>query len=179
MIHRIGDATIRPVISGLARWLVLLLVLALVWVVLGAARSSLDAGDGLVAEYFANVNWNGRPAFSVADTEPSAGTMRRRWNDNPPERFSVRWTGFLTAVQSGLYTFVTAFPWDDKRRDGDGWSKVKHFFVLMLEYHSFDCMLGCRRYAGEPSNMNSNGTRMYQSFDIWFVGMLNRKSSPG
>ena len=33
--------------------------------------------------------------------------MRQRWNGVPPERFSVRWTGFLSIGRSGLYNFAT------------------------------------------------------------------------
>ena len=90
------------------RPLIVLLAAALVWTLLGVARPALGAADGLTGEYFANAEWNGAPAFSVADAEPSAAIMRQRWNGVPPDRFSVRWTGFLTVGRSGLYTFTTA-----------------------------------------------------------------------
>jgi len=103
MRHRVPAETIvrhkRP--------LALVLGAALAWIVLGMARRTFDAGDGLVGEYFTNVAWTGSPAFSVIDTEPSAARMRQRWNGVQPEQFSVRWTGFLTVGQPGLYTFVT------------------------------------------------------------------------
>ena len=85
----------------------LVLAAALVWFLLGVARSALDAGNGLVGQYFTNPNWNGSPAFSVSDTELSAARMRQRWNGAPPELFSVRWAGFLSVGRSGMYTFVT------------------------------------------------------------------------
>jgi PA14 domain-containing protein len=89
------------------RPLVILLIAALGWILLTGARSTLHAGDGLVADYFTNPAWTGAPAFSVVDSEPSAARMLQRWNGAPPERFSVRWTGFLTLAQSGWYTFAT------------------------------------------------------------------------
>jgi len=89
------------------RPLALLLGAALVWILLGVMRPALHAADGLVGEYFTNSEWNGAPAFSAADPEPSTAGMRRRWDGVPPERFSVRWTGFLTVGRSGMYTFAT------------------------------------------------------------------------
>lgn len=89
------------------RPLLALLVVAVVWTLFGVVRSTLYAGDGLTGEYFTNSEWNGHPAFSVADRDPSTATMRQRWNGVLPEQFSVRWTGFLTVGRSGLYTFAT------------------------------------------------------------------------
>ena len=86
---------------------ILLLVFALAWTLLRVVRPALDAGDGLAGEYFTNLTWSGSPAFSGVDTEPSAATILHRWNGVPPERFSVRWTGFLTVGTPGLYTFAT------------------------------------------------------------------------
>lgn len=107
----VGMAMGRRILPGTVarhkRPLILLLVLALVWTLLGVVRPTLDAGDGLVGEYFTNLTWTGSPAFSNVDTEPSAGTMKQRWNGIPPEQFSVRWTGFLTVGRSDLYTFAT------------------------------------------------------------------------
>ena len=87
--------------------LILLLAAALVWTLLGVVRPALGAADGLVGEYFANSEWNGEPAFSVVDPQPSTDRMRRRWDGVPPEQFSVRWAGFLTVGRSGLYNFAT------------------------------------------------------------------------
>ena len=87
--------------------LLVLLTTALIWTVLAVVRPALHAGDGMLAEYFRNTAWAGRPAFSVIDAEPSTGTMLQRWPEGPPEKFSVRWTGFVTVGRSGLYTFAT------------------------------------------------------------------------
>ena len=88
--------------------LMVLLAAALIWALLGVVRPAIHADAGLVGDYFDNVNWNGQPAFSVVDAEPSTATMRDRWNNALPEQFSVRWTGFLTVGRSGLYSFSTA-----------------------------------------------------------------------
>lgn len=89
------------------RPLILLLATALAWTLLGVARPTLRAGNGLVGEYFTNTEWIGPPAFSAVDTRLSIARVMRRWNGAPPEQFSVRWIGFLTVGRSGLYTFAT------------------------------------------------------------------------
>jgi hypothetical protein len=103
------DGTIRPVIvvSPYRRPLLLLVAVALAWMFLTAAHSMLRAGDGLVAEYFTNAEWNGFPALSVVDAAPSTALMVKRWKGAPPERFSVRWRGFLAVATSGEYRFST------------------------------------------------------------------------
>lgn len=88
------------------RPLVLLSSAALIWLLLFLVRANLRAGDGLVAEYFTNADWSAPAAFSVVDTETSASQMQKRWNGVPPDRFSVRWTGFLTVGRAGLYGFT-------------------------------------------------------------------------
>ena len=89
------------------RPLIVLLAATLVWILLDVARLTLHAGDGLAGDYFTNSEWNGQPEFSVVDAAPSTARMRQRWNGVPPERFSVRWTGFLAVGRSGLYHFAT------------------------------------------------------------------------
>jgi hypothetical protein len=91
----------------LGRPLAILVAAALVGAAVGVGRGRLQAGDGLVGEYFTNPDWQGRPAFSIADTEFSTDRMMRLWPGSAPEQFSVRWFGFLTVARSGLYTFST------------------------------------------------------------------------
>lgn len=91
----------------LRRPLRLLLAAAVSWALLRALRPALPAGDGLVAEYYANTTWDGVPAQSGPTQAPSAASIRRYWRGAPPDRFSVRWTGFLTVFRSGLYHFAT------------------------------------------------------------------------
>ena len=88
--------------------LLVLVVAGVIWAALFATRLAVRADDGLVGEYFANSDLSGAPAFSVVDRNPSTETMRQRWDGVVPERFSVRWTGFITVGRSGRYNFSTA-----------------------------------------------------------------------
>jgi PA14 domain-containing protein len=81
---------------------------AAISVLLSWIGSTFQAGDGLTAEYFANTTWTSPPAISGVDAELSAARMSERWNGNPPQEFSVRWTGFLTVGDPGVYTFRLA-----------------------------------------------------------------------
>jgi hypothetical protein len=95
------------VVSRDRRPLVFLLAAALVWALLFLVRPSLHAGDGLAADYFTNSEWQGPPAFSVVDAQPSTAAMAQRWHGAPPERFSVQWTGFLAIGRPAWFTFTT------------------------------------------------------------------------
>ena len=60
---------------------------------------------GLTAEYYTNLNFKGTPFYKGIDS-----TINFNWNKNPfhlPEvtvdSFSVRWTGFIVAPQTGIY----------------------------------------------------------------------------
>jgi hypothetical protein len=89
------------------RALMLLIIAVLGWALIRAVRPMVPAGDGLGAEYYSNPSWEGRPSQSGIDRDQSAGTIWRRWRELPPERFSVRWTGYLTVPRSGSYVFAT------------------------------------------------------------------------
>lgn len=62
--------------------------------------------NGLNAEYFTNMNLEGKPAKVVVDNE-----VNFMWNDKgpfedfPENNFSVRWTGYLKPDKSETYTF--------------------------------------------------------------------------
>ncbi len=63
-----------------------------------------DNQSGLITEYFNNLDLNGTPAFKSVDTILDAvwaeGSPREDMNS---DNFSVRWTGELIPVHSGLY----------------------------------------------------------------------------
>lgn len=80
---------------------------ALVWALLSVARQALPAGTGLPGQYYTNANWNGPPAMSVVDREPSTAQMLERWTEQPPETYSVAWNGYLSILRPGLYFFAT------------------------------------------------------------------------
>jgi len=69
-----------------------------------AARATLSSGEGLVAEYFRNVDWSGEPALTRVDTLLSTDQLAQDWPDAPP-MFSVRWRGYLTVWRAGVYRF--------------------------------------------------------------------------
>jgi len=60
--------------------------------------------NGLMGEYFANMTFEGAPAFTRVDPQ-----LDFRWGtgapapDHPSDLFSNRWTGYLTATVSGRY----------------------------------------------------------------------------
>jgi hypothetical protein len=62
--------------------------------------------SGLVGAYFANMNFEGTPAFTRVDRE-----VRFSWGDDAPregfpsDTFSVRWTGKIKPKQDGDYVF--------------------------------------------------------------------------
>jgi hypothetical protein len=65
-----------------------------------------DHVRGLTGEYFANMDLSGQPAVVRTDAE-----VNFAWNSGSPaagipaENWSARWTGTLTALKSGEYTF--------------------------------------------------------------------------
>ena len=75
------------------------------WVVAMSVLAALRAGDGLTGEYFRNTGWIAPVVIRANDTEISAETLSRRWHV-PPERFSVRWTGYLNVGEDGDYSFA-------------------------------------------------------------------------
>jgi hypothetical protein len=66
-------------------------------------------GDGLKGEYFANKDLTGAPVLTRIDS-----TVDFNWGAGSPaaavpaDNFSARWTGFITAPVSGVYTLYVA-----------------------------------------------------------------------
>jgi PA14 domain len=89
------------------RAVMLLIIAVLAWALIRAVRPMVPAGDGLGAKYYSNPSWDGRPSQSGTDRDQSTSVIWRRWKALPPERFSVRWTGYLTVPRSGSYVFAT------------------------------------------------------------------------
>src|SRR5690349_19566065 len=81
------------------------LAAALGLIVLIAVRAAVPAGDGLRAQLFANTAWSGDPVLSVADTTLSPMRLAARARLSP-EQFSIQWTGFLIAPETGSYAFA-------------------------------------------------------------------------
>ena len=78
-----------------------------VWSAVAVLRASINVAHGLRAEYFSNDRRAGTPVLSVIDPDVSTARIAHNWLDDPPSRFSARWTGYLSVDQPGLYTFAT------------------------------------------------------------------------
>ena len=83
-----------------------LVVLLGVWAAALAARGSLEAGQGLRAEYAGDRRW-GRDTRTRVDREISTAAIDAAWQDSAPETFTVRWSGILVVGRSAWYTFAT------------------------------------------------------------------------
>jgi len=82
------------------------IVLVVVCAAAAAARHTLETGQGLRAEYTADRPW-GRDVHARLDREVSTASIDAAWRDSPPEKFTVRWTGYLFASSSSWYTVAT------------------------------------------------------------------------
>jgi hypothetical protein len=71
-----------------------------------ASRVIVGPAYGLQAEYFASDQLGGAVAFDGIDPNVSTDRVTRRWYGAMPDAFSVQWFGYLTAPQSGRYTFA-------------------------------------------------------------------------
>jgi len=76
--------------------------------------STEDTQPGLTGEYFANKEFKGQPALVRVDNyinlEPPPLDRNSLAQPPGPNEFSVRWTGFLSPIESGTYQFKpTAF----------------------------------------------------------------------
>ena len=91
--------------GGLA--LGVLIAATLPFAVIAKVRPSLRAGDGIHGRYYANVDWSGYPQMTAVDPRPSIPVIDARWNRHVPEKFSIRWTGYLTVDHDGIYEFAT------------------------------------------------------------------------
>jgi hypothetical protein len=85
----------------------LLLVASALWILLSATLWALHVTNGLRAEYFANDHWADAPRLSTVDADVSTAVVSDRWDDAPPDVFSVRWTGYVTVGRRGWYQFAT------------------------------------------------------------------------
>ncbi len=101
----LGRWTSTRALAGIRRPLAIWGAAILAAVALQVARPAIGAGDGLKAEYFETADWTGSPAVAGVDTVMSAPVMKRQWGGRFPERFTARWTGYLTVGRAGKYTF--------------------------------------------------------------------------
>ena len=94
--------------------------------VLALGPGSVVYGQGLKGEYFANMTLSGAPAYTRIEA------VDFNWGANSPgdplgaNAFSVRWTGSITPLVSGDYTFTLAS--DDGSRLWVGGDLIVNFW---------------------------------------------------
>src|SRR3954470_1567931 len=103
----VKDAMATGMFARYRQPLTLLLAAAFGWMLLALVGRVLPAGNGLVARYYADTTFSGRPVESGYDAVPSTAQIARRWRGRPPPAFSVAWTGYLTVGRADLYRFAT------------------------------------------------------------------------
>ena len=86
--------------------IVAVVVSTAVMVTLGAATRLDPVPLGLSAEFFANDAEAGPPAGTTLDDDPSTHHLFQEWNGSPPDSFSERWTGTVSPLREGTYTFA-------------------------------------------------------------------------
>jgi beta-glucosidase len=65
---------------------------------------SNGSGNGLWGEYYENADFSGKPILARTDAKLDFWWFHFANRDVSPDEFSVRWSGKLTAPESGLYT---------------------------------------------------------------------------
>lgn len=68
---------------------------------------TLDGKPGLLGEYYDNANFHGSPVKTQIDTTIDFWWQGKSPKNIPLDNFSIRWTGQLTAPESGLYLIGT------------------------------------------------------------------------
>src|SRR5437764_228809 len=97
---------IHAVTSKRAIWWIFVLFAASA--AIAAGRAALDITFGLNADYFSTTASTGdAPAFTTIDPEVSTAQILADWLGDPPPAFRVRWYGYLSIEQPGVYTFAT------------------------------------------------------------------------
>jgi hypothetical protein len=76
------------------------------WAVVLGGRTALKVSHGLRAEYVETTPTGVTHTMTVVDEDVSRAQMTRRWDGDPPDAFSVRWFGYLTAREKSSCTFA-------------------------------------------------------------------------
>ena len=83
----------------------ILAVSSLLTLLIGAATHLDPIPEGLSAEYFSNAAETGTAAGAAVATVPSTRDLIAEWNESPPDTFSQRWTGEVSALRDATYVF--------------------------------------------------------------------------
>jgi PA14 domain len=71
------------------------------------ARAATGIAAGLNAEYISGDAATGEPVARQIDGDISTARVANVWHGFPPERFTIRWSGYLAVGHAGAYTFST------------------------------------------------------------------------
>ncbi len=77
------------------------------WVAISLSRAATGTATGLNAEYISGDAATGEPVARQIDADISTARVPSVWRGFPPERFTIRWSGFLAVGHAGAYTFAT------------------------------------------------------------------------
>jgi len=76
------------------------------WIALTVARQTGAIGSGLRSQYFLTTDWTGPAAYAGIDDDISTHRILQGWRYTPPDRFSIRWSGYVFASRAGAYRFA-------------------------------------------------------------------------
>ena len=77
------------------------------WVAISLSRAATGTATGLNAEYISGDAARGEPVARQIDADISTARVPSVWRGFPPERFTIRWSGYLAVGQAGAYAFAT------------------------------------------------------------------------
>jgi hypothetical protein len=77
------------------------------WVAVSLSRAASGIATGLDAEYISGDPATGEPVARQIDADISTARVPSVWHGFPPERFTIRWSGYLAVGHAGAYTFAT------------------------------------------------------------------------
>jgi PA14 domain len=78
------------------------------WVAVSLSRRATSDVAGLNAEYIPGDAGAGEPVVKRIDADVSAAGVASVWRGFPPDRFRIRWFGYLTVGRAGTYIFATS-----------------------------------------------------------------------
>lgn len=120
-----------------------------------------DGKQGLKGEYFNNINWEGKPLFTQTDDN-----IDFVWDIGTPDPrletglFSIRWTGYITAPQTGRYyfsdwgkPFMTIKIGDDKEIGGNNehHAQIRQHTVDMVAGEQYKLEIKYQNYYGDAT----------------------------
>lgn len=81
-----------------------LLTVTLLWAVVTGLTLAWPVDHGLRAQYFTNADWVAPPAVMRVDPRLTTGQLYNAWRSDPPDAFSVQWSGYIDIPNEGGWT---------------------------------------------------------------------------